>query len=171
MPVLSPASLPYVLTLIALAVGLVLALVPRREGLIVAGAAGVAYTLYQGYGRGWDFSNEAIARMILVAVLVAVGLSLENLSYKLGPTRYLSQQTTWGALIGAIVAIFLTGSLLILVAGLFLGAMIAELTHRAPVQEAARTGMGALMKLLGPDAIRLFLALSVIGAYVGRGGI
>ncbi|MGN6734903.1 MAG: DUF456 domain-containing protein [Candidatus Binatia bacterium] len=144
-----------VLVLAGLA-GLVLPAIPGAP-LIFAGLLLGAWADHFVYVGAWT--------LVVLAVLTLLTIGVDFWATMFGAKKFgASRRAVIGAVIGSIAGLFLgvPGVLF----GPFIGAVIGEISSRGSLAEATRAGFGATLGLILGAAIKLALALSMIGIFV-----
>lgn len=159
----------YLAVLVALAIALILALVPRRLGHGLAFFSALAYGLWVSITLG--AGPLRLVAFGLTMAIAALGFFIEPLARKFDlRARWVSERTAWGALIGVLLGLFLGGSLLVALLGALIGAVVAELSDRRALDHAFRSGLGAILALFGPDGLRLLFVVAIISVFMSTWG-
>ncbi len=147
--------------------GLVLAVL-----LFLLGLAGTVLPLLPGviliyagmllYGFLTDFTSLGVLFFVQQGIAVLFVFSLDYVAAAMG-TRRLggSKLAAWGAALGILPGILLLGPLGI-IAGPFLGAVIAELLTGKQPDAAVRVGFGTLLGLAGGTILKLVTEVLMI---------
>jgi uncharacterized protein len=145
-----------VLVLAGLA-GLVLPAIPGAP-LIFAGLVVGAWADNFVYVGAWTIVALALLTLLIIGV--------DFWATMFGAKKFgASKRAVVGAVVGSIVGLFLgvPGVLL----GPFVGAVIGEISSsRGSIQQATRAGFGATVGLILGAAVKLALALSMIGIFI-----
>jgi len=143
--------------------------------LVLAGLAGLilpaipgAPLIFAGLVIGaWadDFAYVGVWTIVVLAVLTLVTIGVDFWATMFGAKRFgASKRAVIGALVGSIIGLFL--GLPGVLFGPFIGAVIGEISSRGSLPQATRAGFGATLGLVLGAAIKLALALSMIGIFV-----
>ena len=143
--------------------------------LVLAGLAGLilpaipgAPLIFAGLVVGaWadDFAYVGVWTIVILAVLTLVTIGVDFWATMFGAKRFgASKRAVIGALVGSIIGLFL--GLPGVLFGPFIGAVIGEISSRGSLPQATRAGFGATLGLILGAAIKLALALSMIGIFV-----
>jgi len=143
--------------------------------LVLAGLAGLilpaipgAPLIFAGLVVGaWadDFAYVGVWTIVVLAVLTLVTIGVDFWATMFGAKRFgASKRAVIGALVGSIIGLFL--GLPGVLFGPFIGAVIGEISSRGSLPQATRAGFGATLGLVLGAAIKLALALSMIGIFV-----
>ena len=143
--------------------------------LVLAGLAGLilpaipgAPLIFAGLVVGaWadDFAYVGVWTIVVLAVLTLVTIGVDFWATMFGAKRFgASKRAVIGALVGSIIGLFL--GLPGVLFGPFIGAVIGEISSRGSLPQATRAGFGATLGLILGAAIKLALALSMIGIFV-----
>ena len=136
-------------------VGLVLPAIPGAP-LIFAGL------LLAAWAEG--FSYVGIWTIVALAILALLTYGVDFWATMFGAKKFgASKRAIIGALLGAIAGIFIGFPGVIF--GPFIGAVIGELSARRNLQQAARAGMGATIGLVLGAALKIALALTMLGIF------
>jgi uncharacterized protein YqgC (DUF456 family) len=159
----------YLAVLVLMAIALVLAFIPRRQGHALAWFSAMAYGGWMALTLG--MSSVRLVAFGLTMAIAAVGFFIEPLArrFDLRP-RWISERTAWGALIGVMIGLFLGGSLLVALLGALIGAVVAELSDKRALDHAFRSGLGAVLAIFGPDGLRLLLVVAIISIFMSTWG-
>jgi uncharacterized protein len=148
-----------IIALLVMLAGLVGVLMPAIPGIPLIWLAILGY--------GFVDRFRAIGPTFLVVTLALVVLSqmAEYYAKAWGAKKYgAGRAGMWGAVIGSIIGLFFMP--IGLLAGPFLGALVAELLAGRSANEALRAGWGGLVGVLGSVAVNFVLALTLIIAFV-----
>jgi len=143
--------------------------------LVLAGLAGLilpaipgAPLIFAGLVVGaWadDFAYVGVWTIVVLAVLTLVTIGVDFWATMFGAKKFgASKRAVIGALVGSIIGLFL--GLPGVLFGPFIGAVIGEISSRGSLPQATRAGFGATLGLILGAAIKLALALSMIGVFV-----
>ena len=143
--------------------------------LVLAGLAGLilpaipgAPLIFAGLVVGaWadDFAYVGVWTIVVLAVLTLVTIGVDFWATMFGAKKFgASKRAVIGALVGSIIGLFL--GLPGVLFGPFIGAVIGEISSRGSLPQATRAGFGATLGLVLGAAIKLALALSMIGIFV-----
>ena len=143
--------------------------------LVLAGLAGLilpaipgAPLIFAGLVVGaWadDFAYVGVWTIVVLAVLTLVTIGVDFWATMFGAKKFgASKRAVIGALVGSIIGLFL--GLPGVLFGPFIGAVIGEISSRGSLPQATRAGFGATLGLILGAAIKLALALSMIGIFV-----
>jgi len=143
--------------------------------LVLAGLAGLilpaipgAPLIFAGLVVGaWadDFAYVGVWTIVILAVLTLVTIGVDFWATMFGAKKFgASKRAVIGALVGSIIGLFL--GLPGVLFGPFIGAVIGEISSRGSLPQATRAGFGATLGLILGAAIKLALALSMIGVFV-----
>lgn len=143
--------------------------------LVLAGLAGLVLPVLPGAAlllaglvlAAWieDFRYAGAGTLAVLGVLAAMIFVADFVVTAFGARRFgASPRAAIGAVLGALVGIFfgLPGILL----GPLLGAVIGELGARRSLPEAGRAGVGATIGLVLGAAVKLALAITMVGIYL-----
>jgi uncharacterized protein YqgC (DUF456 family) len=143
--------------------------------LVLAGLAGLilpaipgAPLIFAGLVVGaWadNFAYVGVWTIVVLAVLTLVTIGVDFWATMFGAKKFgASKRAVIGALVGSIIGLFL--GLPGVLFGPFIGAVIGEISSRGSLPQATRAGFGATLGLILGAAIKLALALSMIGVFV-----
>lgn len=149
----------FVLTLLAMLVGLAGAVLPGLPGTPLVFVAAIAHRLY--------FGDKGAAGWVLVALglMASVSLLLDFLATTCGAKKF---GATWrgmvGAGVGAMLGLFFApvGFLI----GPLIGAAAAEMLGGREWREAGKAGIGATLGVLAGTLGKLTCCLAMIGLFV-----
>jgi uncharacterized protein YqgC (DUF456 family) len=111
------------------------------------------------------FATVGWITLSLLGVLAALAYAVDFAASALGASRFgASPQSVWGAVIGSLVGIFFSPIGILL--GPFVGAVLGEMAARRSFSGAGRAGVGATLGLILGTALKLALALAMIGIFV-----
>ena len=148
----------FVLTLLAMLVGLAGAVLPGLPGTPLVFVAAIAHRLY--------FGDKGAAGWVLVALglMASVSLLLDFLATTYGAKKF---GATWrgmvGAGVGAMLGFFAPVGFLI---GPLIGAAAAEMLGGREWREAGKAGIGATLGVLAGTLGKLTCCLAMIGLFV-----
>jgi len=145
-----------VLLLVAGLIGLFLPVLPGAP-LIFAGLVIAAWAE--------DFHYAGLWTVVIFAILTLLTLAVDFWATIFGAKKFgASKRAVIGALIGLVVGIFLGFPGIIF--GPFIGAVVGELSAQKDLKQATRAGIGATIGLVLGAAIKLALALTMIGVFL-----
>jgi uncharacterized protein YqgC (DUF456 family) len=136
--------------------GLLLPALPGAP-LLFLGLVCIAWAEDFAYAGGWTLG--------VLAVLAALTYVIDVIAGLLGARRFgASPRALWGAGIGGLVGIFfgLFGVLL----GPLIGACIGQLTTVPDLLSAGRAGIGAALGLVIGAALKIAVAVTMVGIFV-----
>ena len=128
-----------------------------RPALLFLGLVCIAWAEDFAYAGGWTLG--------VLAVLAALTYVIDVIAGLLGARRFgASPRALWGAGIGGVVGIFfgLFGVLL----GPLIGACIGQLTTVPDLLSAGRAGIGAALGLVVGAALKIAVAVTMVGIFV-----
>ena len=112
-----------------------------------------------------DFVYVGAWTLVVLAVLTLLTIGVDFWATMFGAKKFgASRRAVIGAVMGSIAGLFL--GLPGVLFGPFIGAVIGEISSRGSLSEATRAGFGATLGLILGAAIKLALALSMIGIFV-----
>jgi uncharacterized protein YqgC (DUF456 family) len=143
--------------------------------LVIGGIAGLVLpalpgppVIFAGLLLGaWidDFATVGWKTLSLLGVLAALAYAVDFAASALGASRFgASPQSVWGAVLGSVVGLFFSPVGILL--GPFIGAVLGEMVARRSFGGAGRAGVGATLGLILGTALKLALALAMIGIFV-----
>jgi uncharacterized protein YqgC (DUF456 family) len=139
-------------------VGLVLPWIPGIP-LIFAGL------VFAAWAEGFEFVGGWTIALLAAITLLTFGVDLWATMF--GAKKFgASKRAVIGALIGSVAGLLLGFPGVVF--GPFIGAVAGELSARRSLEQATRAGFGATIGLLLGAAIKLALALSMIGIFVAE---
>ena len=145
-----------VLLLVAGLIGLFLPVLPGAP-LIFAGLVIAAWAE--------DFHYAGLWTVVLLAIITLLTLGVDFWATIFGAKKFgASKRAVIGALIGLVIGIFLGFPGIIF--GPFIGAVVGELSAQKDLKQATRAGIGATIGLVLGAAIKLSLALTMIGVFL-----
>jgi uncharacterized protein len=145
-----------VLLLVAGLIGLFLPVLPGAP-LIFAGLVIAAWAE--------DFHYAGLWTVVILAILTLLTLAVDFWATIFGAKKFgASKRAVIGALIGLVIGIFLGFPGIIF--GPFIGAVVGELSAQKDLKQATRAGIGATIGLVLGAAIKLALALTMIGVFL-----
>ncbi len=143
--------------------------------LIIVGIAGLVFPALPGVPilfagmlvAAWaeNFSYVGFKTLTVLGLMAVLGYVIDVMAGVFGAKRFgASSRALWGAALGGLVGIFfgLPGVLL----GPFVGAVIGELSMLRPLLQAGRAGVGTTLGLMLGVAVKLALAVSMIGVFI-----
>ena len=145
-----------ILLLVAGLIGLFLPVLPGAP-LIFAGLVIAAWAE--------DFHYAGLWTVVLLAIITLLTLGVDFWATIFGAKKFgASKRAVIGALIGLVIGIFLGFPGIIF--GPFIGAVVGELSAQKNFKQATRAGVGATIGLVLGAAIKLALALTMIGVFL-----
>ena len=145
-----------ILLLVAGLIGLFLPVLPGAP-LIFAGLVIAAWAE--------DFHYAGLWTVVILAILTLLTLAVDFWATIFGAKKFgASKRAVIGALIGLVIGIFLGFPGIIF--GPFIGAVVGELSAQKDLKQATRAGIGATIGLVLGAAIKLALALTMIGVFL-----
>jgi uncharacterized protein YqgC (DUF456 family) len=112
-----------------------------------------------------DFEPLGWGRLVILAALTGLSAVLSFVAGAVGARRYgASRWGIVGALVGGLVGVFFGP--LGLIFGCVIGAVAAELLRGARVGESVRSGVGALLGMVGGLLADLVVSLTMIGLFL-----
>jgi uncharacterized protein YqgC (DUF456 family) len=112
-----------------------------------------------------DFHYAGLWTVVLLAILTLLTLAVDFWATIFGAKKFgASKRAVIGALIGLVIGIFLGFPGIIF--GPFIGAVVGELSAQKDLKQATRAGIGATIGLVLGAAIKLALALTMIGVFL-----
>ena len=112
-----------------------------------------------------DFHYAGLWTVVILAILTLLTLAVDFWATIFGAKKFgASKRAVIGALIGLVIGIFLGFPGIIF--GPFIGAVIGELSAQKDLKQATRAGIGATIGLVLGAAIKLALALTMIGVFL-----
>jgi uncharacterized protein YqgC (DUF456 family) len=112
-----------------------------------------------------DFETLGWGRLVILAALTGLSAVLSFVAGAVGARRYgASRWGIVGALVGGLVGVFFGP--LGLIFGCVIGAVAAELLRGARVGESVRSGVGALLGMVGGLLADLVVSLTMIGLFL-----
>ncbi|MBI4774984.1 MAG: DUF456 domain-containing protein [Deltaproteobacteria bacterium] len=149
-----------VVALLLMLVGLLGTIVPWVPGVPLI------YGVYLVYGLVTGWESYGLAVMAVLGGVTAAVMILDFYAGALGAKRFgATPAGAWGSIIGAILGLVLF-NVIGLIVGTFAGAMSGELLSRRPLNEAVRSGWGALVGFLAGTLFRFVTATVMIGLFV-----
>ena len=112
-----------------------------------------------------NFVYVGVWTIVALAVLTLLIIGVDFWATMFGAKKFgASKRAVVGAVVGSIVGLFLgvPGVLF----GPFVGAVIGEISSHGSLQQATRAGFGATIGLILGAAVKLALALSMIGIFI-----
>ena len=136
--------------------GLVLPVIPGAP-LIFAGLLLAAWAE--------DFAYVGVWTIVTLATMTLIILGVDLWATMFGAKKFgASKRSMLGAVIGAVIGIFL--GLPGVIFGPFIGAVAGEILAQKSLGQATRAGVGATIGLVLGAAIKLTLAIAMIGLFV-----
>jgi uncharacterized protein YqgC (DUF456 family) len=112
-----------------------------------------------------DFHYAGLWTVVILAILTLLTLAVDFWATIFGAKKFgASKRAVIGALIGLVIGIFLGFPGIIF--GPFIGAVVGELSAQKDLKQATRAGIGATIGLVLGAAIKLALALTMIGVFL-----
>jgi len=112
-----------------------------------------------------DFHYAGLWTVVILAILTLLTLAVDFWATIFGAKKFgASKRAVIGALIGLVIGIFLGFPGIIF--GPFIGAVVGELSEQKDLKQATRAGIGATIGLVLGAAIKLALALTMIGVFL-----
>lgn len=113
------------------------------------------------------FTQVGTGALILLLFIVLIGLAVDIGASILGAQRLgASPKATWGAAIGSLLGFFVGGIIGLLI-GPLLGAAAGEQIHGGDWKRSARVGLGTWIGLAIGAVVKIFLAVVMLGVFVG----
>jgi uncharacterized protein YqgC (DUF456 family) len=154
------AIIIYIAVILVMLVGTAGTILPLLPGIPVIFLAAAGYGWYEG------FHQVTGSYLAVLGALTVLSVAVDYLASAYGTRRFGSTQYgTWGAIIGALIGIFIIPPIGILV-GPWLGAVAAELLAGQATQDALRAGTGALVGMLSGMAVKLLIAISMLISFI-----
>jgi uncharacterized protein len=152
-------TLQWILAVVLMVVGFAGILLPALPGVPLMFAGMVLAAAIEDFQRiGW-ITLSVLGVLTLITVIVDFAASA------LGAQRVgASRRAVWGALIGAIVGLFLGLPGLIL--GPFVGAVVGELSVHGRFEQAGRVGFATWIGLILGTLVKVGIAFSMVGVFV-----
>jgi len=150
----------FVVALLLMLVGLLGTIAPWVPGVPLI------YGVYLVYGlvTGWQSYGWGV--MAVLGGVTAAVMFLDFYAGALGAKKFgATPAGTWGSIIGAITGMVMF-NVIGLIVGTFAGALLGELLSRRPLDEALRSGWGALVGFLAGTLFRFVVATVMIGLFV-----
>ncbi|WP_433851450.1 DUF456 domain-containing protein [Stenotrophomonas nitritireducens] len=148
----------YLLAALLVIVGIAGVVLPALPGipLVFAGLLVAAWT--DGFARvGW-------LPLVVLGVLTAISIVVDVLSTTLGAQRLgASRLALVGSLVGTVAGLFFMP--IGLFAGPFLGALLGEYVHSRQLGRATRIGIGTWLGIVLGVALKLGLAVAMLGVF------
>jgi len=145
-----------ILLVLAGLIGLVLPAIPSGP-LIFAGLLVAAWAE--------NFTYVGLWTLIALALLSLLTYGIDLWATMFGAKKFgASKRAVYGALIGAVAGLFIGLPGVIFCP--FIGAVIGELSARRGFQQAAQSGIGAIVGLVLGAALKIAMALAMIGIFV-----
>jgi uncharacterized protein YqgC (DUF456 family) len=142
--------------LICIVIGVMGTVFPALPGtpLIFLGALALAW--------GYDFSILGTPSLIFLGILAALGVAVDFVASSMGAKRVgASFLAVIGATLGSLFGLLfgLPGIIL----GPFVGAFVGELVARSSLRHATKVGVGTWIGLLLGTAVKVAIALTMVG--------
>lgn len=149
-----------VATFIIIFLGVIGTLVPMLPGLVLIFIAILGYAWYV------DFQNFDSLFIVSMFIIVIVGQFIDYIGASVGAKKYASSRATMaGAILGAVIGLFVIGPLGIIVGPLLL-VMFIELIRGTEIITAFKAGISSMIGALGGIVIRFILALVMTISFV-----
>ncbi len=143
--------------------------------LVAAGLAGIVLPAIPGPPllfaglllAGWaeNFAFVGFRTLLILGVIALMTYGVDLWATMFGAKRFgASKRAVIGAMLGLVAGIFI--GFLGVVFGPFIGAVVGELSARRGLPDATRAGIGATIGLVLGAALKLALALAMIGIFV-----
>lgn len=156
-------SIYFALAIVLVLVGIAGTVLPALPGLPLV-FAGMLLAAWAG-----DFEQIGVATIVVLGVLTLVSLLIDFWATAMGAKRVgASRKAVAGAILGTVAGIFF-GPVGLFV-GPFVGAMLGELLHgrkldAGGVGRASRIGFGTWLGIVFGIALKLMLALAMLGLF------
>jgi len=145
-----------VITVILFIIGLAGTVLPVLPGVILIYLGMIVYGLFTG------FVLLDVTFFVVQGVVTIVVLAADQIASVWGTKAYGgSKQAAWGAIAGALVAIFVLGPLGFLI-GPVVGAVLVELLLGKSWKQAFQVGVGTLVGLVGGTLVKLLIEMLMI---------
>jgi uncharacterized protein YqgC (DUF456 family) len=144
-----------------------LCVVAGLAGLVLPALPGAPLLLLGLVLAAWaeDFAHVGPGMLVLLGFLAALTYVADFLASAFGARRFgASSRAVVGAALGGVVGLFF-GVAGVLV-GPFTGAVLGELSARRSLGDAGRAGVGATLGLVLGLALKIALAVSMLGLFV-----
>lgn len=112
-----------------------------------------------------DFVHVGWRTLVILGIMATLTYAVDFVAGAMGASKFgASPRALWGATIGGAAGIFFgpVGML----AGPFVGAVLGELSNQQSLGQAGRAGIGATIGLVVGTAIKVTLALAMVGIFV-----
>jgi uncharacterized protein YqgC (DUF456 family) len=154
-----PSEILWVFAVVLVAVGL--------AGIVLPALPGIPLLFVGLLLAAWaeSFRTVGVGTIVLIGVLGLCSFGADFLASVVGVKRFGgSKRAVIGAALGGVAGLFfgLPGVLI----GPFAGAVIGELSLRRDVRTAGRAGIGATLGFLVGTALKIGLALSMLGVFL-----
>ena len=152
-------QLMYVIAIILIIVGLVGTVLPALPGLPLM-FCGMLLGAWAG-----DFKEVGVWTIVLLAVLMLISVGVDFMSTLMGAKRVgASKKAMLGAALGTFAGLFfgIPGLLL----GPFIGAIAGEMIDGKEWRTATKTGFGTWLGLAIGTALKLALAICMLGVFI-----
>lgn len=149
-------------TVAAVAIFVVACLV-GAAGVILPALPGVPLTAVGALLAAWivGFEQFGVAPLVWVGILGVLSQVAEYVSSAVGAQRFgASRSGLWGSIIGSLVGLIFFPPFGFLL-GAMAGAFAAEMLAGRNAEEAARSGLGALVGTLGSIVAKLFILIAM----------
>jgi uncharacterized protein len=149
----------YVLAIVMILIGLVGTVLPALPGLPLM-FCGMLLGAWAG-----DFKEIGVWTIVLLAVLMIISVGVDFLATMMGAKRVgASKKAMIGAAIGTFAGLFfgIPGLLL----GPFIGAVVGEMIDGKEWRLATKTGFGTWLGLAIGTALKLALAVAMLGIFI-----
>jgi uncharacterized protein YqgC (DUF456 family) len=151
-------TLLYVLAAILVLVGLAGVILPALPGIPLV-FAGMLLAAWAG-----GFEQIGAGTLVALGVLTLLSVAVDFWATAMGAKRVgASRLAIIGAVVGTLLGLFLGPLGLFL--GPFLGALAGELLHGRRLDQAAKVGFGTWMGIVFGIALKLMLALAMLGLF------
>ena len=151
-------TLLYVLAAILVLVGLAGVILPALPGIPLV-FAGMLLAAWAG-----GFEQIGAGTLVALGVLTLLSVAVDFWATAMGAKRVgASRMAIIGAVVGTLLGLFLGPLGLFL--GPFLGALAGELLHGRRLDQAAKVGFGTWMGIVFGIALKLMLALAMLGLF------
>ena len=150
---------------------LVLALLLMIAGLAgaflpVLPSAPLVYVGYAVYGLATGWRQYGLGVMLALGVVTVLVVVIDYVSGAVGAKQFgASRIGTVGSILGAIVGLIVFNAIG-LVIGVFVGAVLGELIEGRTLDQAARSGWGALLGFLAGSVFKFIVSASMIAAFL-----
>jgi uncharacterized protein YqgC (DUF456 family) len=139
-------------------IGTLGAVLPFLPGLPVGWLGLLVYTIW---GQGHNSSMADIWALVIFGVFTALTIVVDVFAPAIAARGHkASNYGVWGAMIGAVLGIFVMGPIGIIV-GPFLGAFIGEMIHSANSEHAFRVAFASLFGLVIGSVFKLIVGTAM----------